>query len=157
MPTLSPIQLALALEATANIFGATCMLLFPHSILSYVTARPSSASLQNQNPDQAAIDLFRWVGAIVYGLTPQLLLALPDSKGASDRRWIAYVTLGAGEGALMAVMLWQALMMEGEEGGGITKKALLGCVAGLAPFGVWRGWVLGVRPGLLGVTEGKRE
>lgn len=59
------------------------------------------------------------------------------------------MTLGAGEGALIAVMLWQAL--RGEEGeGGMTRRALGGCVVGLMPFMGWRGWVLGGRPGMLG-------
>lgn len=68
------------------------------------------------------------------------------------------MTLGAGEGALIAVMLWQALRVEQAEGG-LTRRALGGCVAGLMPFMVWRVWVLGARPGMLGESGsgGKRE
>ena len=158
MSSLSTIQLALALEASANIFGATLMLLFPHPILTSLTSSSTpSLTASSPNPSPASIQLLQYLAAIVYGLTPQLLLALPNQKGARDKRWTAYMTLGAGEGALIAVMLWQALRGEEVEGG-LTRRALGGCVGALMPFMVWRGWVLGVRPEVLGEGEvgGKR-
>lgn len=162
MPSFSPIQLALALEAGANIFGATLMLLYPCPILASLSS-PPFCSASNPNPtavSATSIQLLRWLAALVYGLTPQLLLALPNQKGARDKRWTVYVTLGAGEGALMVVMLWQAVMRkegEGEGEGGLTRRALLGCLGGLMPFMVWRIWVLGVRPGMLAENGAKRE
>lgn len=145
--SLTTIQLVLALEASANLFGATCMLLFPGPILTYLTNPPSS-SLSSTTPDPASAHLVQWLAALVYGLTPPLLLAVPDQKDIRGKRWIAYVTLGAGEASLMAVMLWQAFMGKAD-GGGFTKKALLGCVGGLMPFMLWRVWVLFARPELL--------
>jgi len=160
MSSLSTIQLALALESGANIFGATIMLLFPRPILTSLTSAPSRTA-SHPNPPSVSpttIQLLQWLAVLVYGLTPQLLLALPNQRGARDKRWTAYVTLGAGEGALIAVMLWQALRGEQAEGG-LTRRALGGCVAGLMPFMVWRVWVLGARPGMLGESGsgGKRE
>ncbi len=64
------------------------------------------------------------------------------------------MTLGAGEGALIAVMLWQVFRGEETEGG-LTRRALGGCVGALMPFMGWRGWVLGVRPEVLGEGEGE--
>jgi hypothetical protein len=157
MSSLSTIQFALALEASANILGATLMLLFPHPILTSLTSSSTpSLTASSPNPSPASIQLLQYLAAIVYGLTPQLLLALPNQKGARDKRWTAYVTLGAGEGALIAVLLWQALRGEDVEGG-LTRRALGGCVGGLMPFMGWRGWVLGVRPEVLGGEGGKRE
>lgn len=154
MSSLSTIQLALVLEAAANLFGATCMLLFPRTILASVTASPTS--LTTPSPFPASVHLFQWLAALIYGLTPQLLLALPEQKGAREKRWTVYVTLGAGEGALIAVMLWQALL--GKQGqGGLTQRALLVSVGGLLPFMAWRGWVLGIRPGLLEGSSEKEE
>ena len=145
--SLNTIQLALALEATANLFGATCMLLFPGPIITYLTSPPSPAF--STTPDPASSHLVQWLAALVYGLTPPLLLALPNHKDARAKRWIAYSTLGAGEASLIAVMLWQAFL--GTDGGaGFTRRALLGCVGGLMPFMLWRVWVLFVRPELLG-------
>ncbi|KAL8686420.1 MAG: hypothetical protein Q9218_007118 [Villophora microphyllina] len=158
MPSLSPIQIALALEAGLNIFGATFMLLLPRPILSFLSSPPSRTA-SDPNPTSVsptATQLLRWLAVLVYGLTPQLLLALPASRSARDKRWIAYVTLGAGEGALIVIMLWQALVRESGEGG-LTRRALLGCAAGLAPFMVWRIYVLGGRPGMLAESGPKRE
>ena len=154
MLSLSTIQLALALEAGANVFGATCMLLFPRPLLASLTASP--ISLSTTYPAPTSIHLLQWLAALIYGLTPQLLLALPEQTGAREKRWTAYVTLGAGEGALIALILWQALMGRQHEGG-ITEKALLGCAGALIPFMLWRGWVLGARPELLGGRQEKRD
>ncbi|KAL8661215.1 MAG: hypothetical protein Q9202_005817 [Teloschistes flavicans] len=158
MRSLSPIQIALALEAGLNIFGATIMLLFPRPMLAFLSSPPSRTA-SNPNPNTVsptAIQLLRWLAALVYGLTPQLLLALPSSRSARDKRWLAYVTLGAGEGVLIVMMLWQALLRESGDGA-LTRRALLGCVVGLTPFMVWRVYVLGVRPGMLAESGAKRE
>ncbi|KAI4234833.1 MAG: hypothetical protein L6R40_006622 [Gallowayella cf. fulva] len=92
----SPIQIALALEAGANIFGGTIMLLFPRRILALLTAATSSntpststqALLSTFTPPASptAVVLLQWLGVLVYGLTPQLLLGIPDGRGAADKR-----------------------------------------------------------------------
>ena len=151
MPYLSEIQIALALEAGANVLSATSMLLFPGYILSALTTTPSSiGSLLNPpSAPPAAMYLFQWLAAITYGLTPPLLVALPGQRGAKDKRWTAYITLCAIDSVLIPVMLWQALMLESDDGG-LTRQALLGCAGGLMPFLVWRVWVLALKPEMLG-------
>lgn len=150
MSLLTTIQLALALEAAANVLSATCMLLYPRDILSLLTATPSStASLLNPtSAPPAAIYFLQWLAVLTYGLTPQLLFALPEHRGARDKRWTAYITLGSIDVVLIPVMVWQALMW-GSDDGELTRRALLGCAGGLMPFMVWRVWVLGFRPELL--------
>ncbi|KAL8811574.1 MAG: hypothetical protein Q9223_002093 [Gallowayella weberi] len=167
MPSPSPIQIALALEAGLNIFGGTIMLLFPHRILAAITANASSNSpststqalLATSTPfaSPTAVALLQWLGVLVYALTPQLLLALPDGRGAVDKRWICYITLGAGEGALMLIMAWQAMMRrDGDGEGEFTRKALLGCMGGLLPMMVWRIYSLAT-PGWLEGGNGRKR
>ena len=160
IPYLSDIQLALALEAGANVLSATCMLLYPHYILNVLTINPfSTASFLNPTSAQpAANDLLQWIAALTYGLTPALLFAFPEHRGARDKRWTAYVTLGAIDMVLIPVMLWQAMTWESDDGG-LTRQALLGFAGGLMPFLIWRVWVLGSRPDILGKSgeNGKIE
>ncbi|CAF9905096.1 MAG: hypothetical protein HETSPECPRED_004871 [Heterodermia speciosa] len=155
MPYLSDIQLALALEAGANVLSATCMLLLPHYVLNALTTTPSSIEslLNPSSVSPTGIHLLQWLAAVTYGLTPPLLLALPAHRGARDKRWTAYITLGAIDAVLIPTMLWQALMAESDDGG-LTRRALLGCACGLMPFWVWKVWVLGLRPELLGKSGG---
>ena len=155
MPDLTTIQLALALEAGANVLSATCMLLYPHYILNLLTATPSDiASLLNTtSTPPSAICFLQWLAVLTYGLTPQLLFAFPEHGGARDKRLTAYITLGSIDAVLIPVILWQALMWESEDGG-LTRGALLGCAGGLMPFLVWRIWVLGLRPEILGKSSG---
>ena len=150
MPYLTTIQLALALEAVANVLSATGLLLYPLEILNLLTATPSStASLLNPSSAPPAATYFlQWLAALTYGLTPPLLFALPEHRGARDKRWTAYITLGSIDMVLIPLMVWQALMW-GSDDGGLTRRALLGCAGGLLPFMVWRVWVLGFRPELL--------
>ena len=153
-PYLSDIQLALALEAGANVLTATCMLLYPHYVLNALTITPASIAslLDPTTTSPAAIHLLQWLAALTYGLTPPLLFAFPDHRGARDKRWTTYITLGAIDSVLIPLILWQALM--GEFDGGLSRQALLGCAGGLLPFQVWRVWVLALRPEILGKNGG---
>ena len=137
----------MALEASLNILGALPMLLMPSTCARSLT-HPGSAS-------PATAQLIQWLGALTLGLTPQLLLALPNTKTAIESRAMAYVTLGAGEAALVGVMLWQA--WGGSAEGGFTGRALVGAAGVLAPTLVARAWVLFWRPEVLGrYVEGGR-
>ncbi|KAL8676981.1 MAG: hypothetical protein Q9186_006556 [Xanthomendoza sp. 1 TL-2023] len=168
MPSSSPIQIALALEAGINILGGSIMLLFPSRILAALTTNTSSnnpststqALLATSTPSAspAAVVLLQWVAVLIYGLTPQLLLALPDGRGAVDKRWICYMTLGAGEGALILIIVWQILMRrDGDGEGAFTRKALLGCAGLLVPTMVWRIYSLATPGWLEGGGGRKRE
>ncbi|KAL8708954.1 MAG: hypothetical protein Q9220_006286 [cf. Caloplaca sp. 1 TL-2023] len=147
----SPIQIALALEATANILGGTFMLLSPHRILAALTTTTSTP------PSSTTIVLFQWLAVLVFGLTPQLLLGIPNSKTAVEKRRMSYITLGACEVALILMMVWQIVDGKEEEEGGLTRKALCGCVAGLVPFLGWRAFALGRVGWMEGGKGGKRE
>ncbi|KAL8795611.1 MAG: hypothetical protein Q9195_001849 [Heterodermia aff. obscurata] len=160
MPQLSDIQIAIALEAGANVLSATAMLLFPHYIFNLLTSTSSSTEsiLNPTSAPPAGIQLLQWLAAITYGLTPPLLVAFPAHRDARDRRWTAYITLGAVDTAQISTMLWQALMWESDDGG-VTRRALLGSTCVLIPFLAWRVWVLGLRPEMLGKSgrDGKME
>lgn len=133
------IRRAMAVEAAFNILGAIPMLLFPATIAGFMTSSGTASP--------AAAQLLQWLGALTLGLTPQLLLALPNTKTAVEGRAMVYLTLGAGEAMLIPVMLWQAWV--GDEGG-FTGRALVGAAGVLfGPF-VGRVYVLGWRPELLG-------
>ena len=155
MPDLTTIQVALALEAGANVLSATCMLLYPHYILSLLTATPSDIGFvpNSTSAPSSAIYFLQWLAVLTYGLTPQLLFAFPEHRGARDKRLTAYITLGSVDGAMILVSLWQALMLESDDGG-LTRGALLGCAGGLMPFLAWRIWVIGLRPEILGKSSG---
>lgn len=129
----------MVLEAAFNILGAIPMLFFPSTVASLMTSTGAASP--------ATAQLLQWLGALTLGLTPQLLLALQNTKTAIESRATVYVTLGAGEAMLIPVMLWQAGV--GDEGG-FTGKALVRAAGVLLVPLVWRVYVLGWRPELLG-------
>ena len=88
----------------------------------------------------------RCVGVLILALTPQLLLALPDSKDCVGKRKQVYWTLGLGEGCLIPLFLWEAFRERGQlEFGGFTKTAALVSAGMLIPPLVWRVFVFGWR------------
>ncbi|KAA6410610.1 MAG: hypothetical protein FRX48_06032 [Lasallia pustulata] len=133
------IRRLMALEAAVNILSAIPMLLYPSSIVSHLTSSGTAPPSTTQ--------LTQWLGALILALTPQLLLALPNTKTAIESRATVYVTLGPGEAMLISIMLWQA--WAGEEGG-LSARALVRAAGILVGPLVGRGWVLGWRPELLG-------
>ena len=138
---------AMALEAGLNVFGATLMLLYPSQLLSYMVATKPPVAITG-----ASATLVQWLGALTCGLAVPLLCAIPNTRGAIESRRVVYYTLGAGEGFLVPLLLWQAAFSGSSSGidGGLTPKALTVCAAVLFPTLVWRGVVLFVKPEWLG-------
>lgn len=161
------IRTAFALEAALNVVGGTCMILYPTTFLSFLAADPS------HNVTPAVTALFQWFGALTLGLTPQLLLALPNTEGALLSRPTVYWTLLAGEAGLVPLMAWQmrcagavtalgvvaqktlnqdsnGLGVGASLSNGLSRNGLLGSAAILAATSVWRLWVLLVKPEWMG-------
>lgn len=159
-PRNAVIRTAFAVEAIGNILGAIPMLLYPSTILTLVappasfafsidTAKTHPASVLATSPSPQAVTLLRWLGALTLGLTPQLLLGLSESPQAVASRRMVYVTLGAGEVALVCTMLWQAIAGN-EAAVGITNRALIGSASSLGVICAWRVLVLVYKPGWFG-------
>lgn len=155
------------LEGTLNLLGAVPLLLFPtHLLQNYFCASAADATA-------SAATLLQWIGALFIGMTPQLFLALPNSRYAIESRRTVYWTLGAGEAALVPLLLWQAaksaaatgpvLEMVSEKAGfgvqGLSTKVLIGMAVMLGMPMVGRAYVLFWRPELFGRYKevGKRE
>jgi hypothetical protein len=140
------VRSAFAIEAAANLFGAFMMFTYPSEILHLCspssTLIPALSHPATSSPSPQARTLLTWLGAMVVGLTPQLILALPETPRAIASREMVYVTLLAGEAVLVAVMGWQGLV-KGENETGVSGKALAICIANLAPLMAWRVYILG--------------
>ena len=135
------IRYAFAIEAIANIIGGTCMLLYPASLLSLAVANPVL------DVNRTSTALLQWLGCLVFGLTPQLVLGLANTRSAIESRPMVYLTLLAGEGFLIPMFFWQAVSAGSS---GITPRALMVCTSTLVGPVLWRLWVLLVRPEWLG-------
>ena len=146
MPSI--IQTALLGEAAMNIPGIIALTFFPTRTLSYFLASPHP----NLELNATAILLARSVGLLILTLTPQLLLAYPNSKDCVVKRKLAYITLGIGEAALIPLLLWEAFRAEdgqkaaGVWAGGWTRKMSLVSAGNLVPFVAWRLYVFFVKP-----------
>ena len=144
----STIQIALLAEATLNVPAIVSLTLFPSRTLSYFLASP----LPSLELNATAILLARGMGLLILALTPQLLLAYPESKDCEVKRKLAYITLGVGEAALIPLLLWEAFRAGDEQkaagvwAGGWTKRASLLSVASLVPLLMWRGFLFQIRP-----------
>jgi len=138
------IRTAFGLEAAANIFGAIPMFLFPTSILSMANAHPTS-------PSPISASMLQWLAALILGLTPQLILGMRRTPQAILSRRMVYITLLAGEGALVAVMGVQGLF--GGQITGLKKETLQLCAGTLILTAVWRVLVLWIKPEWLGEEE----
>lgn len=136
------IRRAMFIEGCLNIFGGVSMLMMPSTILSWMVSSPKGEITPT------ATALIQWLGALVLGLTQQLFLAIPNTRGAVESRPMVYYTLGAGELALIPLFVWQALGPE--DASGITRRALMVAIGALVPPLLLRGYVLFVRPSLLG-------
>lgn len=157
MPSI--LQIAFFLEALMNIPGIVSLILYPEIVLrpAVTTNSISPAGELNRTATLSA----RCVGVLILALTPQLLLALPDSKDCEGKRKQVYLTLGCGEGGIIALFLWEAFRERSQEQlGGLTKTAALLCVGMMVPLLAWRVFVFGwkehwFRP--QGDREGERK
>ncbi|MCJ1285605.1 hypothetical protein MMC26_004946 [Xylographa opegraphella] len=130
---------ALLIEALSNILGAIPMIFLTRPLLTLIS---SSA------PSPLAVSLTQWLGGLICGLAAPLLLAYPNTRRAIESRTTVYWTLGAGEGALVPLMLWQ-YMSQGQ-GSGLPGGFLLGAAGVLGATAAWRLWVMLVRPEWMG-------
>ncbi|MCJ1438601.1 hypothetical protein MMC27_007991 [Xylographa pallens] len=139
---------ALLIEALSNFLGGIPMIFLTRPLLSLISS---------ETPSPLAVSLTQWLGGLICGLAAPLLLAYPDTKRAMESRTTVYWTLGAGEGALVPVMLWQ-YMSQGN-GSGLPGGFLLGAAGVLAATAAWRLWVMLARPEWMGRyrEEGAKE
>ena len=138
MPSI--IQTAFFIEALANFPAIISLIFYPESVLRPAVTNNSLSPAAELN--RTATLLVRSAGILILALTPQLLLALPESKDCVGKRKQVYITLGTGEGGLIALFLWEAFRQRSqEELGGLTKTAALLSAAMLFPPLVWRVFV----------------
>lgn len=137
----SVIQKAFVLEAIFNCPAIIALVFYPHITLPKFLASP----LASTEITTTTTFFARSVGILILPLTPQLLLALPDSKDCAAKRKGVYFTLGTGEVGLIPLFLWEAYRATDNEkvlgAGGFSKKAALMCAANLLPPLAWRIWV----------------
>jgi hypothetical protein len=157
MPSI--IQTAFALEAFVNLPTIIGLLFFPSAVLKLFIASP----IPSLELNATTTFLARSLGGLVLSLTPQLLLAYPNSKDCAAKRKLAYVTLGTGEVALVPLLLWEAFRASdqskaaGVSAGGLTTTSCLVSVANLTPLLAWRIYVFLVKPQWFGDTENVME
>ena len=129
-------------EGCLDILAGVCMLAMPSTLLEWM------ASLPKGEITSTVTAVFQWLGALFLGLTPQLFLAILNTRGAIESRPMVYYTLGAGDLVIVPLFMWQAWGAEG--GSGITRKALGFAMGTLMSPLLFRAYVLFVKPSLLG-------
>ena len=87
MPSI--IQAAFFLESLINVPAIVSLIFYPKSTIRPALA--ANASLSAAELNQTATLLARCAGVLILALTPQLLLALPDSKDCAGKRKQVYV------------------------------------------------------------------
>lgn len=155
MPSI--IQSAFFFEAVMNIPGIVSLIFYPES-----TLRPALAAKFSSSPaelNQTTLLVARCAGVLILALTPQLLLALPDSQDCVGKRRLVYWGLGLGEAGLIPLFLWEAFRASDraklEWQGGLTRRAALLCVGILTPPLAWRVFVFGWREHWFGPGGGR--
>ena len=155
MPSI--IQTAFFFEALVNIPAIVSLIFYPESTLRPALATKSLFSAAELN--QSATFIARCAGVLILALTPQLLLALPDSKDCVGKRKQVYWTLGLGEAGLIPLFLWEAFKASDQEKlerpGGLTRRAALLCAGVLIPPLAWRVFVFGWKEHWFGPQGGR--
>ena len=141
MPSI--IQTAFSLEALTNIPAIVFLIFYPESTLRPALAQ--NISYPDAQLTRTATFMARCAGVLVLALTPQLLIALPNSKGCVGKRKQAYVGLGLGELGLIPLFLWEAFRAKDrlESAEGLTRRAALLCAGMLSLPLAWRIFVFG--------------
>ena len=143
MPSI--IQTAFSIEALTNIPAIVFLIFYPESTLRLALAKNLPYSDAELN--RTATLMARCAGVLILALTPQLLIALPNSKGCVEKRKQAYIGLGLGEFGLIPLFLWEAFRASDWEkldrGGGLTRNAALLSAGMLALPLAWRAFVFG--------------
>ena len=155
MPSI--IQIAFVLESILNIPGIIALTLYPFETLSLFTVSPTLAP--TITPTGALFT--RITGLFIAGITPQLLLAAPNTVSRVEKRKLVYITLGAGEVFLIPLFIWEAYRASDLEklaqGGGLSKSASLMFAGNLLSLLLWRVWVWAIRPEWFDGAEGKES
>ncbi|KAL9135944.1 MAG: hypothetical protein Q9175_002842 [Cornicularia normoerica] len=155
MPSI--IQTAFFLEALVNVPAIVSLIFYPEYTLRPALATSFSSSAAELNRTAALIA--RCAGVLILALTPQLLLALPDSKDCVEKRKQAYWGLGLGEAGLIPLFLWEAFRASDQDKlqwqGGLAKRAALLCAGMMIPPLAWRVFVFGWREHWFGPKGGR--
>ncbi|KAH6615009.1 hypothetical protein C7974DRAFT_443076 [Boeremia exigua] len=145
----SVIRKAFLTEAIANLF--TIPLVTNTSwVLSFLLNHPSDI-----NP--SSILFARLFGGLVIGgLTSALLAGYTNTRNGIESRRPTYLLLGLGEACLIPLLVIE-MLKDGGRDAAITKKVAGVSIGMLLPPLLWRIYVLGVRPDLLGKYTEKRS
>ncbi|KAF2441471.1 hypothetical protein P171DRAFT_475001 [Karstenula rhodostoma CBS 690.94] len=137
----STIRKAFLLEAIANLFTIP-LITNTRFILSLLLLHPSDI-----NP--ASVLFARLFGGIIVGgLTSALLIGATNTRNGVESRRPTYVMLGLGEALLIPMLALEAA--KGGRDAALSTAVAVGSIGTLLPPLVWRGYVLFVRPDLLG-------
>ncbi|KAL2041293.1 hypothetical protein N7G274_005675 [Stereocaulon virgatum] len=146
MPSI--IQYAFAAEALINTPAIIALLFFPNATLKPFLATP----LPSIEVNASATLLARCLGVLILGLTPQLLLAYPNTGDRVGKRRLVYWTLGVGEAGLIPLFIWEAFRASDEAkaagvwAGGLSRNMALTCAANLVAPIAWRIFVFAWKP-----------
>lgn len=145
----STVRTAFLLEAIANLLSFP-LITHPALVLRLLLAHTSQI-----NP--ASILFAKLFGGVVVGfLTPALLYGYRNTKRGIESRTVTYVALGLGEVMLIPLLLLEASKPTSQAA--LTSRAAIGATGLLLPPLLWRIYVLGVRPDMMGrYSEVKRE
>ncbi|OAK98721.1 hypothetical protein IQ06DRAFT_22755 [Phaeosphaeriaceae sp. SRC1lsM3a] len=138
----SVIRKAFLLEALANLFTIP-LITNTRWVLSFLLLHPSDI-----NP--SSILFARLFGGIVVGgLTSALLAGATNTRNGIESRRPTYLLLGLGEACLLPILGIEAAKKGGTDAS-LSPTVAVVCMGMLAPPLLWRLYVLGVRPDLLG-------
>ncbi|KAF2239967.1 hypothetical protein EV356DRAFT_511271 [Viridothelium virens] len=134
------------LEAALNLSMGFVLLVHPTSTLASLIAHPHITTTSTAS-------LAQWLGALVLGLVPPLLQAVPNGPGqVARRRWV-YGAFAWVELVLIAVWAWQVGAVGERRSGLETGKMLSTALGPVAVTLGWRVWVLGWRGEWFGLEE----
>jgi hypothetical protein len=136
------IRRAFLLEAALNLFTIP-LITNTRLILSYILLHPSDI-----NPSSVLFARL-FGGLIVGGLTSALLVGATNTRNGIESRRPTYLLLGLGESCLLPILAIEA-SKRGSADAALSVGMAVGVIGMLAPPLVWRLYVLGVRPDLLG-------
>jgi hypothetical protein len=136
------IRRAFLLEAALNLFTIP-LITNTRFILSYILLHPSDI-----NPSSILFARL-FGGLIVGGLTSALLVGATNTRNGIESRRPTYLLLGLGESCLLPILAIEA-SKRGSADAALSVGMAVGVIGMLAPPLVWRLYVLGVRPDLLG-------
>ncbi|KAI1454880.1 hypothetical protein F4805DRAFT_296777 [Annulohypoxylon moriforme] len=137
-------QFGLATEAFLNLVGAVPFVLYPEWCLSFAVADRSTTGAPVVPPSSAV--LWQIYGVLVLSLTVPLILCIPDSNTAAEKRRIVFQTLISGEILIEAILLWH---IRQPEKSGFTLTSLSLSAFFLLPALSWHTFATYIKPGLM--------